>query len=86
MSSNPQSRAKPDRLPQLAVDAKAVGAMLGLSVRTIRSMDAAGQLPRPIRLNGSVRWRVSELRAWLAAGAPSREAWEASRAKQDNSR
>jgi predicted DNA-binding transcriptional regulator AlpA len=61
----------------LAVDARQLGAMLGLSVRTIRTMDAGGKLPRPIRLNGSVRWVVTEIQAWLLAGAPSRPDWEA---------
>ena len=64
----------------LAVDAKQLGAMLGFSVRTIRTMDSGGKLPRPIRLNGhSVRWIVSEIEAWLTAGAPDRRTWEAIR-------
>ena len=39
--------------------------------------DAAGKLPAPIRIGGRVVWRVAEIRAWLAAGAPDREAWAA---------
>ena len=62
----------------LAVDARQLGRMLGLSVRTLRVMDAGGKLPRPVRLNGhSVRWVVSEIESWLAAGAPDRQTWEA---------
>jgi predicted DNA-binding transcriptional regulator AlpA len=61
----------------LAVDARRLGRLLGLSLRTIRTMDAAGKLPRPVRLNGhSVRWTVSEVEKWLAAGAPDRTTWE----------
>lgn len=64
---------------QLAVDAKQLGAMLNLSVRTIRTMDAAGKLPRPIRLGHAVRWVIdgrTGIREWLEAGAPNRKAWE----------
>jgi predicted DNA-binding transcriptional regulator AlpA len=65
-------------LTPLAVDAKGLAKMLELSVRTIRTMDAAGKLPRPIRLNGySVRWPIGEIKDWLNAGAPDRRTWEA---------
>ena len=63
-------------LRPLAVDARQLARMLALSVRTIRTMDAGGKLPRPIRLNGSVRWIVSEIESFLAAGAPDRATWE----------
>lgn len=54
----------------LAVGAMQLGRMLGLSLRTIRTMDAAGKLPRPVKLNGhSARLIVSEIESWLAAGA-----------------
>jgi predicted DNA-binding transcriptional regulator AlpA len=39
-------------------------------------MDAAGRLPAPLRIGGSVRWRAEEIRDWLDAGAPDRETWE----------
>ena len=61
----------------LAVSAKQLAGMLDLSVRTIRTMDAAGKLPRGIRIGRSVRWPVDELRAWLDAGCPDRASWEA---------
>ncbi len=72
-------KACPQTVP-LAVDAKRLGSMLGLSVRTVRSMDSAGQLPRPVRLAGrSVRWSVDELRDWLKSGCPDRSTWERTR-------
>ncbi len=62
---------------RLAVNAKRLAAMLELSERTIRTMDAAGKLPKPIKLNGrSVRWSVAEIEAWLARGVPDRATWE----------
>jgi predicted DNA-binding transcriptional regulator AlpA len=61
----------------LVVDARRLADMLSLALRTVRSMDAAGKLPKPIRIGGSVRWPIAEIEDWLAAGAPSREVWEA---------
>ena len=68
--------ATPELQP-LAVDAKQLGRMLSLSVRTIRKMDAGGKLPRPVKLHGhSIRWVLSEIEAWLAEGAPDRSTWD----------
>ena len=64
----------------LVVDAKALAKLLGLGVRTIRTHDAAGKLPAPVRIGGRVVWVVAEIRAWLDAGAPDREMWQARRA------
>ncbi len=66
-------------LRPLAVSARQLAAMLDLSVRTIRTMDAAGKLPRGIRFGRSIRWSCDELRDWLAAGAPDRGTWNAIR-------
>jgi len=64
----------------LVVDARRLAAMLCSGIRTVRTWDAAGKLPQPIRIGGRVVWRVEEIRAWLAAGAPDRETWTAIRA------
>ena len=65
----------------LAVGAKRLAGMLGVSVRTVRLLDASGKLPRPVRIGAhSVRWPVAELEAWLAARAPDRATWETIRA------
>jgi predicted DNA-binding transcriptional regulator AlpA len=58
------------------VDARRLAKLLCLGLRTIRTMDAGGKLPRPVRIGGRVLWSVTELRAWLAAGCPDRETWE----------
>jgi len=62
-------------LEPLLLSARDLAAMLRLGLRTVRSMDAAGKLPAPMRIGGSVRWRLDELRAWLDAGAPDRATW-----------
>ncbi len=63
----------------IALDAKRLAEVLGLSVRTIRRLDSAGKLPRPVHIGGAVRWRLEEINAWLAAGCPDRQQWESTR-------
>ena len=65
------------RLSPLVVDSRRLTKLLSCGLRTVRTWDAAGKLPAPIRLGGRVVWRVSEIRAWLKAGAPDRETWAA---------
>ncbi|MBX3363152.1 MAG: helix-turn-helix domain-containing protein [Phycisphaeraceae bacterium] len=38
--------------------------------RAIYEDVAAGRIPAPIRIGRSVRWRESEIAAWIAAGCP----------------
>lgn len=67
--------------PPILVDARRAAALLGVGLRTLRSMDAAGKLPSPVRLSpGCVRWRLAELRSWTDANCPDRESWAAIRA------
>lgn len=63
----------------LAYSAMQLAERLSVSLRHIRRMDAAGKLPRPVRLGRSVRWPLREVEAWLSAGAPDRRTWEALR-------
>ena len=66
------------RVIPLAVDAKQLASMLGVSLRAIRALDASGKLPRPVTIGmRSIRWPVSEIEGWLKAGAPDRSVWEA---------
>jgi len=74
-----QTAPAPAVEPLLAT-ARDLAAMLRLSLRTIRGMDRAGKLPKPIRIGRSIRWRYDELCDWIAAGAPCRQMWEARRA------
>jgi predicted DNA-binding transcriptional regulator AlpA len=44
---------------------------------------ASGKFPAPIRIgNKKTVWRISEIREWLAAGAPDRATWEARKSLQ----
>lgn len=61
----------------LLLTAKQAAAMCGKSLRTWRTWDAAGWIPRPVRIGRSTLWRADELREWVAAGCPRRAEWEA---------
>ena len=60
-----------DRL--LCVDE--VADFIGISTRQAWRHDRAGKLPAPVRIGRSVRWRNSEIQAWIAAGCPLRDEW-----------
>jgi len=63
--------------PQLLVTAKQAAWMCGKSLRTWRAWDSAGWIPRPVRIGRSTLWRADQLRAWVEAGCPRRDEWEA---------
>ena len=66
----------------LLVSANDLAKLLRLSLRSIRGMDRAGKLPKPLRVGGSVRWKLAEIRSWIDSGCPTREVWEARRASR----
>ena len=63
----------------LLVAARMAAAMCGKSLRTWRTWDSLGLIPRPVRIKRSTLWRLDELKAWIVAGCPRREEWEARR-------
>lgn len=69
-----------DTVGPLVVDARRLARLLCLGLRTVRTLNAAGKLPAPVRIGARVVWRVAEITDWLAAGAPDRSAWAAIRA------
>lgn len=77
--ADPLARSEGATIP-LAVDARGLALMLSSSIRWVRTQDAAGKLPAPIRVAGRVLWNCSEIEAWLRSGAPCRSSWEAVKA------
>lgn len=65
-----------DRYAALLLTARDACKSCGKSLRTWRSWDSAGRIPRPVRIGRSTLWRADELREWVAAGCPRREQWE----------
>lgn len=54
-----------------------VAAALGLSDRQIRKLAATGRLPGRVHVARSVRYRADVLKAWVAAGCPAVEHFDA---------
>jgi hypothetical protein len=81
--SDPPARKRRRLLSPLVVDARRLAKLLSCGVRTVRTLDASGKLPMPLKIGGRVVWVLGGkwgIRAWLAVGAPSRSEWEARKA------
>jgi excisionase family DNA binding protein len=42
--------------------------LLHVSVRTVWRLRRNESLPRPVKIGGGVRWRISDVRAWIEQG------------------
>ncbi|MCH8851419.1 MAG: AlpA family phage regulatory protein [Planctomycetes bacterium] len=73
----------PRQLEPLALSAPDAARLCGVSRSQWWKLHSAGKIPLPVRLGTRApRWRVDELREWLAAGCPDRAAWERTRRRQ----
>ena len=79
-SLDPQLAQEADTL--LLVSAMRAAAICGKSLRTWRAWDAAGWIPRPVRIGRSTLWSMQELREWIAAGCPKRHEWDSLSGRQ----
>jgi predicted DNA-binding transcriptional regulator AlpA len=61
----------------LLIDRKGLARLLCRSIASLDRDAAAGRLPCPLRIGGSLRWKLSDIREWLDAGAPSGAEWNA---------
>jgi hypothetical protein len=70
--------SKNERVDALLLTAKQAAAVCGMSLRTWRRKDAAGQVPAAVLVGGgpTKRLRAEELRRWSEAGCPPRSQWE----------
>jgi predicted DNA-binding transcriptional regulator AlpA len=48
-----------------------VATAVGVSIRLVQHWSSIGRLPACIRLGRSPRWRVSEIKKWVADGCPT---------------
>jgi predicted DNA-binding transcriptional regulator AlpA len=74
-----------EHLP-LLLTARQAAELCGVSEATWWRLHAAAKCPAPVKIGGSTRWRVAELRAWTEAGCPPRAEWQALQAAQRNGR
>ena len=62
---------RPDTSPDaILVDSKQAAAMLAIGSRHLWTLTNCGAIPC-VRIGRSVRYRVADLNAWVAAGCPS---------------
>ena len=61
----------------LLLDAKAAAALCGVSRAHWMALNSSGRVPMPVRLGRRVLWYVAELTAWIEAGCPARDRWQA---------
>ncbi len=65
--------------PALLLRAPQAAKLCGTSLRTWRTWDSAGRIPGAIKIANTKLWRRGELEAWVNAGCPDRETWNAIR-------
>lgn len=68
--NSPSESTKQSEESAMLVSAEKLAELLDISIRTLWRLRAAGKLPAPVRLGGSVRWRAQEVRAWIERGCP----------------
>jgi predicted DNA-binding transcriptional regulator AlpA len=70
MKKQPADLKDFDSLPNAAgVNVRTVAALCGCNTATVWNRSKDGSLPAPIKIGGSTRWNVGELRKVLAGGA-----------------
>jgi excisionase family DNA binding protein len=57
----------------LLLDTRETARLLGISERTVFTMEAEKRMPKALRLGKVVRWSYDELKEWIAKGCPARE-------------
>jgi hypothetical protein len=77
--------ATPVIMEPLAVGKHDVARLLGISVPTLERWESSDKLgPAGIKKGGRKLWPLAELKAWVAAGMPERQAWLAIRRATGN--
>jgi len=56
---------------ELLIDAKCVAKLLDVSPRKIWMMRDTGQMPPPVRIGRSVKFRVADIYRWVQDGCPN---------------
>jgi predicted DNA-binding transcriptional regulator AlpA len=55
-------------LNPLLITAADLARLLQVSTRTLWRLLSKGELPEPVRFAGTVRWRLQEIKNWIADG------------------
>ena len=55
----------------MMMTADEIATCLGISSRTVWRLKAKGDLPKSVKIGRAVRWRKSDILAWIEQGCPS---------------
>ena len=72
------TNAETETVDALLLTAAEAGRLCGIGVRTWWRLHTMGCVPMPVKLGRAVRWKRSELLAWIEAGCPPRTKWNVS--------
>ena len=59
--------------PTMLIKAEQFARMMEISPRTLWRLLSAGKLIQPVRIGGSTRWRMDEVRRWIDEGCRAPE-------------
>jgi len=69
--------APTEPLAPLTVDAPGAAKLIGISQTHFWMQLSGGRIPAGFRLGRRRLWAVEDLKAWIAAGAPTADKWRA---------
>jgi excisionase family DNA binding protein len=69
--------APAEPIASLTMDAVQAAKLIGISNTHFWAMLSSGRIPPGFRLGRRRLWAVDDLRAWIAAGAPTADRWAA---------
>jgi hypothetical protein len=69
--------AHPSLGDKLLIDMADLARLTSLSVRTLRRMDSARDIPGRVAIGRRVLFQTEIIREWVRAGLPDRELWAA---------
>ncbi len=55
------------------ISAERLAGMIEVSERTLWRWLSARRVPAPLRVGGTVRWRLQTIKDWIARGCPQQE-------------
>jgi predicted DNA-binding transcriptional regulator AlpA len=74
--SSHSADAVPSPADKLLIDMAELAHLTSLSIRTLRRMDAARDIPGRVAVGRRVLFQTEIIRAWVRAGLPDRKEWE----------
>ncbi len=58
------------------IDVPMLAEKLNVHEVTVRKWQRSGKIPAPVRIGRTVKWRLTEIEAWIKAACPPRSRWE----------